>query len=223
MPQDLSLSWVTQPIFAKASGPPDRYELLTRIPGQNPLAVWTAAQTQGPHAVAHLDQTVFDYAAHLRTPGLLHVNLWPDTLRAGPPPWEGWTHGQVQRVALELTEQQEWPLSLSGFFREWQQAGGEVWYDDWMPNHRLCAVPLDGIKLDRPLLDGIAASRPRQALVQAVIHRWQQAGRQIIAEGLETPEDIAWAQAAGCDGLQGFGLARPQAVPLTASLSAGSL
>lgn len=193
------LSWVIQPIFAHPGAEPVRYELLTRIPGQNPLTVWQSAQTLGPHAVTDLDWAVFDYAGNLRTPGLLHVNLWADTLRAGPPPWERWTREQVQRVALELTEQQDWPRSLSGLLREWQQAGGEVWYDDWMPNHRLCAVPLDGI----------AASRSRQRLVQSVIRRCQQAGRHVIAEGLETPEDIAWAQAAGCDGLQGFGLARP--------------
>ncbi len=203
------LSWVIQPIFAHPGAEPVRYELLTRIPGQNPLTVWQSAQTLGPHAVTDLDWAVFDYAGNLRTPGLLHVNLWADALRAGPPPWERWTREQVRRVALELTEQQEWPATLWDILREWQQAGGEVWYDDWMPHHKLCAAPLDGIKLDRPLMDGIARSRPRQRLMQAVILRWQQAGRQIIAEGLETPEDIAWAQAAGCDGLQGFGLARP--------------
>lgn len=216
------LSWVIQPIFAHPSTEPDRAELLTRIPGQNPLTVWQSAQAQGRRAVADLDGAVFAYAAHRFTLGRLHVNLWPDTLRAGPPPWERWSRDQVQRVALELTEQQDWPLSLWGLLREWQQAGGEVWYDDWMPAHRLCAIPLDGIKLDRPLVSGIAASRPRQRLMEAVIHRYQQAGRRVIAEGLETPEDIAWAQTAGCDGLQGFGLAWPQPVPPMVPLSSGS-
>jgi EAL domain-containing protein (putative c-di-GMP-specific phosphodiesterase class I) len=70
--------------------------------------------------------------------------------------------------------------------------------------------PIDTIKIDRSFIVGVPQDDDAMAIVQAMIALGQGLGLQLIAEGLETPDQIEVLQQLGCHGGQGYGLGRPQ-------------
>lgn len=70
--------------------------------------------------------------------------------------------------------------------------------------------PLDAIKIDRSFVMGLPKDAEALAIVQAVIALGRSLGMRLVAEGLETPQQIAALQALGCHHGQGYGLGRPQ-------------
>ena len=74
---------------------------------------------------------------------------------------------------------------------------------------RLKDVPFQEIKLDRSLVHGSASNHTRGALCQTVVGLAHLLKAQVVAEGVERQEDLAFLQAAGCDLGQGYLLGRP--------------
>lgn len=72
--------------------------------------------------------------------------------------------------------------------------------------HRL---PVDAIKLDRSFVAGLPHDRGSVRIVEAVVGLSRAFGVRVVAEGIETAEQLAAVRAAGCHAGQGFGLARP--------------
>jgi len=72
--------------------------------------------------------------------------------------------------------------------------------------HRL---PVDAIKLDRSFVAGLPHDRGSVRIVEAVVGLARAFGVRVVAEGIETEEQLAAVRAAGCHAGQGFGLARP--------------
>ncbi|MCC5978414.1 MAG: GGDEF domain-containing protein [Salinarimonas sp.] len=62
----------------------------------------------------------------------------------------------------------------------------------------------DQIKLDRSLIQGIASSPRKQTVVAGVVALSRRLGLEIVAEGIETPEDAMLLKTMGCDLGQGF-------------------
>lgn len=71
--------------------------------------------------------------------------------------------------------------------------------------------PLDVVKLDRSFIASANLSRERAALVHAVIALAYNLGMAVVAEGVETPEQIASLQAMDCHFAQGYLFGRPMA------------
>lgn len=67
----------------------------------------------------------------------------------------------------------------------------------------------DLIKLDMELVRGIDYRGPRQAIVRGIIRTCEDLGIDIIAEGVETPEEYRWLHNEGIDLYQGRLLAGP--------------
>jgi EAL domain-containing protein (putative c-di-GMP-specific phosphodiesterase class I) len=70
--------------------------------------------------------------------------------------------------------------------------------------------PIDTIKIDRSFIMGVPQDKEAVAIVQAMIALGKGLGLELIAEGLETPDQIQVLQQLGCQGGQGYGLGRPQ-------------
>jgi EAL domain-containing protein (putative c-di-GMP-specific phosphodiesterase class I)/DNA-binding NarL/FixJ family response regulator len=81
--------------------------------------------------------------------------------------------------------------------------------------HILRLAP-DFIKLDRTLIAGIEVDRSRQALAAGLISFARKIDATIVAEGIERPAEVAALQALGVAYGQGFFLARPGPLPLSA-------
>nr|WP_282243771.1 EAL domain-containing protein [Stenotrophomonas sp. PS02300] len=65
------------------------------------------------------------------------------------------------------------------------------------------------LKLDKSLIDNIAVDDRALLKTQAIIRLAQDLGYATVAEGAETAEQVERLRALGCDGIQGYALARP--------------
>ncbi|WP_426236213.1 putative bifunctional diguanylate cyclase/phosphodiesterase [Pseudomonas sp. TWP3-2] len=70
-------------------------------------------------------------------------------------------------------------------------------------------LELDTLKLDRHLIAKLPDSTRDASLVRSVLELCKEYGLLVIAEGVETVEQLQWLQAHGCEYVQGFLVARP--------------
>jgi diguanylate cyclase (GGDEF)-like protein len=78
----------------------------------------------------------------------------------------------------------------------------------------LTRLPLDILKLDRSLITRIDRDPQSRALCESMIGIGRALGFDVVAEGVETPAQLAALRTFGCNFAQGFHVARP--MPLTA-------
>ena len=75
----------------------------------------------------------------------------------------------------------------------------------------LRAFPFDKIKLDRSFMTELDGDEPQsQAIIRAVLTIGESLSIPVLAEGVETAEQLAFLRAQGCDEVQGYLLGRPQ-------------
>jgi diguanylate cyclase (GGDEF)-like protein len=69
--------------------------------------------------------------------------------------------------------------------------------------------PFDTIKIDRSFVSDLAASRDVLAVIHATVTLVENLGMASVAEGVETPAQVAILQSLGCRYAQGYHFARP--------------
>jgi EAL domain-containing protein (putative c-di-GMP-specific phosphodiesterase class I) len=69
--------------------------------------------------------------------------------------------------------------------------------------------PLDEIKIDRTFLADITSDRDNAGIAIAIIGMGHSLGLRVVAEGVETAEQLAFVRAQNCDEAQGFLFGRP--------------
>jgi len=74
--------------------------------------------------------------------------------------------------------------------------------------------PIDRLKIDRSLVDGVAGETRKQRVVATVMALADTLGLVVIAEGIEVPEDAEELMTLGCKYGQGFLYARPTEGPV---------
>ncbi|MCC5978034.1 MAG: EAL domain-containing protein [Salinarimonas sp.] len=77
--------------------------------------------------------------------------------------------------------------------------------------------PVDRIKIDKRFVRNLLANREDAAIVKALINLGANLGKQVIAEGVETPEQLHRLQELGCNEIQGYVIARPMPAGAVAS------
>jgi Amt family ammonium transporter len=75
-------------------------------------------------------------------------------------------------------------------------------------NH-LVRLPIDVVKVDSKMTDGITAAGRQMAIVESLVHVCRSAGVQVLAQGIETQAHLRILQNLGCELGQGFFLAPP--------------
>ena len=70
-------------------------------------------------------------------------------------------------------------------------------------------LPFDTLKIDRSFVSDMVATASSAAIVRATISMGHALGLNVIAEGVETPEELALLKSFGCNGFQGYLFARP--------------
>jgi EAL domain-containing protein (putative c-di-GMP-specific phosphodiesterase class I) len=68
----------------------------------------------------------------------------------------------------------------------------------------LRSFPFDKIKIDQSFVRDVVTSADARAIVRAVVGLGNEFGLTTVAEGVETPEQLAILRAAGCTEVQGF-------------------
>jgi EAL domain-containing protein (putative c-di-GMP-specific phosphodiesterase class I) len=121
------------------------------------------------------------------------------------------------RLELEVTESLflEDEATTGNFIRELSAAGVNFALDDFGTGYSslgyIDRFPFRKIKVDRSFVSGPSVGRKSDAIIRAVAELGAQLDMEIVAEGLETPEQVAAVRAAGCTLGQGYHFSR--AVP----------
>jgi EAL domain-containing protein (putative c-di-GMP-specific phosphodiesterase class I) len=120
----------------------------------------------------------------------------------------------ASRLQLEITESAV--LSDDAVWGDLQQlrrTGVQIAIDDFGTGYSalsyLGRVPVDQIKLDRQFVASMTASRTQRDLVEGIVKLTRILKLEVIAEGVETPQERDLAAEAGCRYGQGYLFARP--------------
>jgi diguanylate cyclase (GGDEF)-like protein len=94
-----------------------------------------------------------------------------------------------------------------------KELGVRLAIDDFGTGHSsltwLRRLPADFLKVDKTFVAGLGTDPGDTAIVRAVLDLGQALGLTTVAEGVETPGQLAVLRELGCDWAQGFHLARP--------------
>jgi diguanylate cyclase (GGDEF)-like protein/PAS domain S-box-containing protein len=74
----------------------------------------------------------------------------------------------------------------------------------------LRALPVHTLKIDGSFIESLGGDPEGGAIVSAVVQLGHALGLSVTAEGVETPDQLSWLRALGCDLGQGFYFAHPQ-------------
>ncbi len=74
---------------------------------------------------------------------------------------------------------------------------------------RLVELPIQELKIDRTFVMDLDGDGPGAAIVRSTIDLGHHLGLEVVAEGVETEEQLRELRTLGCDGAQGFHLLRP--------------
>ena len=87
----------------------------------------------------------------------------------------------------------------------------------------LQSFPVDGLKMDKSFIDKVDSDEESAAIVEATISLARALDLRVIAEGIETPTQLARLRSLGCDIGQGYYFSRPVAGPAATEILDTSL
>jgi diguanylate cyclase (GGDEF)-like protein/PAS domain S-box-containing protein len=152
----------------------------------------------------------FSLAVNLSARELTHPDVVPTVLNAVRR-----SALDPHRLTIEVTESTAMADRDSGFraLRELHDAGLKIAIDDFGTGYssldHLREMPADVLKIDRSFVAGMSANSPDTALVAAAVAMGRALEMEVVAEGIETTEQVADLRELGCPLGQGFLFARP--------------
>jgi diguanylate cyclase (GGDEF)-like protein len=118
-------------------------------------------------------------------------------------------------LVLEITEHGVLEDFAAAFrhLQEVRALGVRVAVDDfgtgWSSLSYLQRLPVDELKIDRSFVATLGVEGPSMAIVGSLVSLAHGLGLTVVAEGVETEEQLAELRRLGCDSVQGYLLARP--------------
>jgi diguanylate cyclase (GGDEF)-like protein len=236
-----ALKTVFQPIFDLRSGRPRGFEALSRpLPGSgftDATDLFTAAEAFGRTVELDLASLTTSIAAfaRLELPGSLTLNLSPRSLESD----QFSVHGMVKllqrngvdpgRVVLELTEREavEDMDRLIRAVDACRAAGMRVAADDVGAGNAglrlLSQIRFDIVKIDLSLIHGGTVRATSHEVVQTLKDLADRWGALVVAEGLETAEQLEFVRSLEIRAGQGYLLGMPAERPSTETLDLDAL
>jgi EAL domain-containing protein (putative c-di-GMP-specific phosphodiesterase class I) len=127
-------------------------------------------------------------------------------------------------LELELTEAAFTDLAAEAALQGLARLGVSLALDDFGTGHsalnHLRRYPVRTVKIDRSFIDGVTDNPASAAMAEAIIAMAHTLGKRVVAEGVETAEQLEFLREQGCDLAQGYYLARPLPAPGMAELLA---
>lgn len=226
-----SLRPVYQPIFDLRTGNVMGFEAFCRLEADHgytptPTLFRAAASIGKLETLDRLCRQVACAGAHgLSETALLFVNLAPATLAN-----EDFDAREVigdvvaagldpHRVVIELTEYERTPGSttLSRNLRSCREAGLLVALDDFgagsIDLDILASNSFDYVKVDMSFVQGANGAEARTGVLRGMARVAIETGAQVIAEGIETVDDLRLVREIGFHAAQGFLLREPAQTP----------
>lgn len=117
-------------------------------------------------------------------------------------------------IELELTESciLNNVKTIGQFLNELREYGIRISLDDFGTGYNslidLVKIPVDFLKIDKAFIDNISDDVNR-AIIETVIACAHRTGKKVIAEGVETKEQLELLKKMGCDCIQGYYFSKP--------------
>jgi EAL domain-containing protein (putative c-di-GMP-specific phosphodiesterase class I) len=213
-----------QPIVLLESGDVISAEALLR--GGSAEAIATDAEKNGK--IFTLDRTILLRACRdaneWRAKGLadvaVHVNVSALELRSAKllDAIDGALEASglpAESLNVEITETSAVDdLKLAGkLLDQLESRGVGCWLDDFGTGHSnlkwLRDLRVEGLKIPRELLPESLADERSRLIVRRTIEMAHELGMKVVAEGIETEEQIEFLRECGCEALQGYFFAEP--------------
>ena len=117
-------------------------------------------------------------------------------------------------LQLEITESMTIEATqLIPILRELKKIGIAIAIDDFGTGYSslsyLTDFPFDCLKIDRSFVNKIGISHKGAAIVTTILAMAKHLSVKVVAEGIETAEQLAYLEQAGCDKIQGYYISRP--------------
>lgn len=97
------------------------------------------------------------------------------------------------------------------------KAGFSIAIDDFGTGHSSLAylqnLPAQVVKIDQSFMRDLDNDERKRSLVSTIISLSHELGYRVVAEGIETPQMLAFIREAGCDEGQGYLFGRPMSEP----------
>ncbi|MEM6666744.1 MAG: EAL domain-containing response regulator [Pseudomonadota bacterium] len=122
---------------------------------------------------------------------------------------------QNSRLTFEVTERSLLDENVASIevLARLRMAGYGVSVDDFGTGHtnlrQLCVYPFTELKIDRSFLADCRKDHRHMTCLHAIANLGKALGLEVIAEGIETDEELALVERIGVDALQGYLFARP--------------
>lgn len=154
--------------------------------------------------------------------GKLHVSVNLSARQLKEPGFTALVANTVENTALpaeclelELTESVIMEDTSSAFelLKTLREQGIKISIDDFGTGYSslsyLKELPVDTLKIDRAFVDGMEASPEQQAIVKAIVVLGNSLRLQVVAEGVEKPQQLNMLAEYGCDLIQGYHVSKP--------------
>ncbi len=118
-------------------------------------------------------------------------------------------------LELEITESTAVNQAgyVPGMLEEIRALGVSISIDDFGSEYsslsRIARLPIDRIKMDMQFVSGIAVREKDEAIAKIIINLASSLGLKVVAEGVETKQQLDFLKKRICDEVQGFYLYRP--------------
>jgi len=128
----------------------------------------------------------------------------------------------ASQLELELTEGMLMRnRQAHAMLRDLSKIGVGVVLDDFGQGHssiaHLTSLPIKAIKIDRSFIEGVKEPGEKQAICSAMIAMSRELGISVIAEGVESQQQVEFLRERGCDAVQGFLYTEPLPVDKVAA------
>jgi diguanylate cyclase (GGDEF)-like protein len=120
-----------------------------------------------------------------------------------------------KRLELEITESVliDNANATLACLAQWKALGVRIAVDDFGTGYSslsyLSRLPVDRLKMDRSLIHSMTHDAKDAAIVRAVVSLGRELGFTVLAEGVETEEQLDMLAALGCEQVQGYLIAPP--------------
>ncbi|NOT11633.1 MAG: EAL domain-containing protein [Methylococcaceae bacterium] len=125
------------------------------------------------------------------------------------------THFPAEYLELEITETglMENQENATNILNSLHDQGIRLAIDDFGTGYSSLAYlkrfPLDVLKIDKRFIDEIPHNKDDMEIAATIVAMGHALGLKVLAEGVETPEQLSFLQAKSCDSYQGFIKSRP--------------
>lgn len=223
---DRAITPVYQPIIELGSGRPIAFEALSRFPGDDAYTAdrWFADAWEfglGVELELLAARITAEALAELPPEVALCINASPAAIATEQ--FLPYLRGQVDRVVVELTEHFaiDDPAEMRAGLRPLRSEGARAAIDDFGAGFaslkHIVAVQPDWVKLDISLTERVSESPIAHALIAAVVAFAERMEITVIAEGIETDDELEALTELGVRYGQGFHLGMP--APLEQALA----